>query len=129
MLQPEVFDRFEQTLSSGDRTWWDETSPEWIDRVSATGRPFYTRLVPGGLDQVPGLSERLIAGVRIADTACGAGLGVIRLAEQYPASTSSASTATCIRFKRRAGQSRNAASRTARSSSTASWRRWRSTSR
>ena len=87
MLQPEVFDRFEQTLSSGDRTWWDETSPEWIDRVSATGRPFYTRLVPGGLDQVPGLSERLIAGVRIADTACGAGLGVIRLAEQYPAST------------------------------------------
>ena len=83
-LQPEMFDGFEQGLTSGERLWWDETSPDWIAGVSATGRPFYTRLVPGGLAQVSGLAERLEAGCTIVDTACGAGAGVVRLAEYYP---------------------------------------------
>ncbi|MBW3602100.1 MAG: methyltransferase domain-containing protein [Actinobacteria bacterium] len=82
--QHEVFDRFEQVLASGERLWWDETSPEWIAGVAGTGTPFYTRLVPGGLAQVPGLAERLAAGCRIVDTACGAGAGVVRLAQTYP---------------------------------------------
>ncbi len=83
--QREVFDRFEETLGTGERLWWDETSPDWIAGVSGTGTPFYTRLVPGGLEQVPGLAERLAQGCRIVDTACGAGMGVVRLAEAYPA--------------------------------------------
>lgn len=83
-LQPEMFDRFEKGLSSGERLWWDEASPEWIAGVAGTGRPFYTRLVPGGLAQVPGLTERLEAGATVVDTACGAGNGLIRLAEFYP---------------------------------------------
>ena len=67
--QPEMFDHFEQRLSSGERTWWDRTSPDWITGVAATGRPFYSRLVPGGLAQVPGLGERLRDGCRVVDTA------------------------------------------------------------
>ena len=86
MEQPEMFDRFERALPSGARMWWDDTSHDWIANVSGTGTPFYTRLVPGGLDRVPGLSERLAAGGRVVDTACGAGVGVIRLAEHYPRS-------------------------------------------
>ena len=82
--QPEMLGRFDANLSSGTRLWWDDTSPEWIAGVAATGRPFYTRLVPGGLDQVPGLAERLHSGCRVVDTACGAGAGVIRLATHYP---------------------------------------------
>lgn len=85
-LQPEMFDHFEQRLGTGERMWWDDTSPEWIAGVAGTGRPFYTRLVPGGLDQVPGLVERLQAGVTVVDTACGAGVGAIRLAATYPSS-------------------------------------------
>ena len=65
--------------------WWSDTSPEWIAEVGRTGTPFYTRLVPGGLDQVPGLAERLAAGCRVVDTACGTGAGLIRLASTYPA--------------------------------------------
>ena len=84
---PEMFTRFEQVLASGERMWWDQTSPEWIAGVSGTGTPFYTRLVPGGLGQVPGLAERLAAGCRVVDTASGTGTGVLRLAEHYPAST------------------------------------------
>lgn len=82
--QPEMFDRFEQRLGSGERTWWNETSPEWIAGVAATGRPFYTRLVPDGLARVPGLADRLRAGCRVADTASGSGLGLLALAVHYP---------------------------------------------
>jgi SAM-dependent methyltransferase len=83
--QHEAFDRFEEVLPSGERLWWDQTSPDWIAAVSRTGRPFYTRLIPGGLSQVPGLDGRLANGVRIVDTACGTGVGAARLAEHYPA--------------------------------------------
>lgn len=82
--QHEVFNRFEAVLASGDRLWWDQCSTDWIAGVAGTGTPFYTRLVPGGLDQVPGLSERLTAGARIVDTACGAGSGMLKLARAYP---------------------------------------------
>ncbi len=82
--QPEMFGRFGDVLASGERLWWDETSPDWIAGVSGTGRPFYTRLVPGGLAQVPGLTERLEAGARVVDHACGAGAGLVRLAQAYP---------------------------------------------
>jgi len=84
LQQPEIFDRFAANLRGGERLWWDETSPEWIAGVAATGRPFYTRLIPGGLDRIPGLAGRLQAGCRIVDTACGAGAGLRRLAETYP---------------------------------------------
>jgi ubiquinone/menaquinone biosynthesis C-methylase UbiE len=84
--QPEVFDRFEADLATGERMWWDDTSHRWIAGVAGTGRPFYTRLVPGGLSQIPGLADRLAAGGRIVDTACGAGVGLVRLAAHYPAS-------------------------------------------
>jgi len=80
----EMFGRFEENFATGDRMWWNDTSPDWIAAVAGTGTPFYTRLVPGGLAQVPGLAEQLEAGCRVVDTACGSGVGLIRLARQYP---------------------------------------------
>lgn len=87
MEQPEMFAQFEEALVTGDRTWWDEASDEFIANVSATGRPFYTRLVPDGLAEVPGLEGHLDGNCRILDTACGAGVGVARLARTYPDAT------------------------------------------
>jgi SAM-dependent methyltransferase len=83
--QPEMFTRFEASLASGERLWWDRCSPDWIAGVAGTGTPFYTRLVPGGLGQVPGLADRLTGGGVIVDSACGAGVGLVRLAEHFPA--------------------------------------------
>lgn len=80
----EMFGRFGDTLRSGERMWWSDTSHEWIEAVAGTGGPFYTRLVPGGLGQVPGLAERLEAGGLIVDSACGAGTGLLRLAAHFP---------------------------------------------
>ena len=85
--QHEVFDRFEASLATGARLWWDECSPDWIAGVAGTGTPFYTRLVPGGLAQIPDLAERLAAGCRVLDTACGSGSGLVRLAITYPRCT------------------------------------------
>ncbi len=82
--QDEMFDRFERVLGTGERLWWDDTRPEWIAGVAGTGTPFYHRLIPEGLAQVPGLAARLTGGARIIDTACGAGAGLVRLAECYP---------------------------------------------
>lgn len=82
--QHEVFGRFEQVLASGERMWWDDTSPDWIAGVAGTGGPFYRRLIPDGLAQVPGLTRHLGPGARIVDTACGAGVGLVRLARSYP---------------------------------------------
>lgn len=81
---PEIFDRFGERLATGERSWWDQCSPEFIDGVAATGLPFYVRLVPGGLDRVPGLTDELQGSARILDSACGAGAGLLRLAETYP---------------------------------------------
>jgi SAM-dependent methyltransferase len=82
--QDEVFDRFERSLASGERLWWDGCSADWISGVAGTGAPFYTRLVPGGLARVPGLAARLQAGGHLVDIACGSGTGLLRLARTYP---------------------------------------------
>ena len=87
MVQPEIFDRFAENLSSGKRIWWNECSPTFIDKVSATGRPFYTRLIPIGLSRVPGLDETLANGAKVLELACGTGTGLVRLAESYPKTT------------------------------------------
>jgi SAM-dependent methyltransferase len=84
---PEIFDRFGERLATGERTWWDRCSPEFIAGVSATGLPFYVRLIPGGLGLVPGLADKLAGPARILDTACGSGAGLVRLAEAYPDTT------------------------------------------
>jgi ubiquinone/menaquinone biosynthesis C-methylase UbiE len=52
--------------------------------VSGTGRSFYTRLIPGALARVPGLSDRLARGGQVLDLACGAGVGLVKLAGAYP---------------------------------------------
>lgn len=85
--QYELFGRFEDHLADGARLWWDACRPEFIEGVSATGTPFYVRLVPDGLSRIPGLADVLARPCRILDTACGAGAGLVRLARSYPSVT------------------------------------------
>jgi SAM-dependent methyltransferase len=84
MVQPEFFERFEEKLPSGDRLWWDQCSPDFIKAVSGTGRPFYNRMIPGGLAKVPGLQKRLEDGASVMELACGAGNGLAAMAKTYP---------------------------------------------
>jgi ubiquinone/menaquinone biosynthesis C-methylase UbiE len=81
---PEIFENFSANLKSGKRIWWNETSPGFIQAVSGTGRPFYNRLIPAGLDKVEGLTAKLQAGANVLELATGAGRGLVKLAEAYP---------------------------------------------
>lgn len=85
--QPEIFDQFSENLPSGDRIWWDKVSPAFIDAVRLTGVSSYTRLIPGGLSQIDGLSDRLTNGGHIMELASGTGTGLIGMAQSYPQST------------------------------------------
>lgn len=84
MTQPEMFRYFSDRLPTGQRLWWDECSPEWIGAVSSTGRAFYNRLIPDGLSRVPGLPDKLSQGVTVLELACGAGIGLAKMAQAYP---------------------------------------------
>src|SRR5207245_5676664 len=65
-----------------------EYRPEFTDVMDALGRNVYDALlVDAYLPLVPGLAERLEAGVRVADVACGTGRALVVLARAFPAST------------------------------------------
>lgn len=82
--QPEMFDVFADRLASGERTWWDRFSPEFIRAVAETSRAAYLRLIPGGFSQVPGLDGVLAEGADVLELACGTGFGLVRLTGTYP---------------------------------------------
>jgi SAM-dependent methyltransferase len=82
--KPEVFDRFSEAFDSGQRTWWNQFSAEFIAGVAETSRPAYIRLVPAGLASVPGLADVLYKEADVVDLGCGTGFGLTRLAKAYP---------------------------------------------
>lgn len=84
MLQPEFFDKFSKNLATGERLWWNECSPDFIQAVSATGMPFYNRMIPGGMEKVPGLKEKLEKGASVLELCVGTGRGLAKLVRQYP---------------------------------------------
>lgn len=62
--------------------------PEFTAVMDALSRPFYDGLlVDAVLPLAPGLTERLIAGARVADVGCGSGHALVVLAQAFPRST------------------------------------------
>jgi SAM-dependent methyltransferase len=84
LTQPEIFDTFGENLESGERIWWDQTTPAWIAAVGETGGAFNTRFIPDGISNVPGATDRLVAGGKALELACGIGIGLVRLGTEYP---------------------------------------------
>ena len=65
-----------------------EYRPEFTDVMDALGRNVYDALlIDAYLPLVPELAERLEAGARVADVACGTGHALVLLARAFPAST------------------------------------------
>lgn len=87
LSQPEVFEQFHKNFASGERIWWDKCSQEFIKGVGNTGKAFNNRLIPGGLDRVPGLSEKLSNGARVLELACGTGNALGKFMKSYPNTT------------------------------------------
>jgi 2-polyprenyl-3-methyl-5-hydroxy-6-metoxy-1,4-benzoquinol methylase len=61
--------------------------PDFADAVDAMGRGALDQFLVGGyLPLAPGLREKLTAGARVADFACGTGHALVVLAQAFPAS-------------------------------------------
>lgn len=84
LTEPEVFDRFAANFLSGERTWWDQVSPEFIENVAGTGGAFNNRLIPGALGEIDGATSKLEEGARVMELACGTGYAIVRLLEHFP---------------------------------------------
>ena len=67
---------------------YSEYRPEFTDVMDSISRVQYDGfLVDAYLPLVPGLRDRLEAGIRVADVACGTGHALVVLARAFPAST------------------------------------------
>jgi len=67
---------------------YSEFRPEFTDVMDAMGRGTYDELlVDGWLALVPGLTDRLATGARVADIGCGTGHAIVLMAKAFPAST------------------------------------------
>ena len=87
LLAYDIFDRFSENLKSGERSWWDKCTPEFIQGVRTTGRSFFNRLIPAGAARVPGLVDQLEGGAHVLELATGAGFGLSKMAQTYPKCT------------------------------------------
>jgi len=67
---------------------YSEFRPEFTDVMDSLSRGTYDELlVDAWLPLVPGLTERLVQGIRVADIGCGTGHAVVTMAAAFPAST------------------------------------------
>jgi len=67
---------------------YEEYRPEFTDVMDGVSRVFFDGLlVDACLPLVPGLTEQLRGGIRLADIACGTGHALVVLAREFPAST------------------------------------------
>ena len=75
------------TFRSGGGVPWDAYKPEIHDLMDILWGPLYEEtLIETILPLAPGILERLRAGARVADVACGTGAVVLILAEAFPQS-------------------------------------------
>jgi SAM-dependent methyltransferase len=75
-------------FTEGGGVPWEAYLPEIHDLMDALWQPMYRDiLVQQILPLAPGLVEKLAAGTRVADVACGSGNGTLVLARRFPSST------------------------------------------
>jgi SAM-dependent methyltransferase len=72
---------------SGGGVPYSEFRPDFTEYMDASWRLLYDGLlIKGFLPLVPGLPERLAAGIRVADLGCGTGHAINVMAREYPSS-------------------------------------------
>src|SRR5207245_10156105 len=80
--------RVARACRAGGGVPYAEYRPEFTDVMDGVSRVFFdAALVDAYLPLVPGLTEQLRAGARVADVACGTGHALVLLARAFPAST------------------------------------------
>lgn len=72
---------------TGEREWWGDFDPEWIEAVGANGQTYYRRLLDQVVPQLPAVGAALARGARYLDLACGVCRGPAKIVAAYPGTT------------------------------------------
>jgi len=72
---------------TGQREWWSDFDPEWIDAVAENGQTYYRRLLNVVVPQLPAVAAALERGARYLDLACGVCRGPAKVAAAFPHTT------------------------------------------
>lgn len=82
-----VVPQLAEAFRSGGGVAQSEYPPDLYDGMARATAPWHDNLlVRRWVPAVPGLEERLVAGIDVADVGCGQGRALLRLAEAFPAS-------------------------------------------
>jgi SAM-dependent methyltransferase len=69
---------------TGEREWWSDFDPEWIDAVGENGQTYYRRLLNVVVPQLPAVEAALRSGARYLDLACGVCRGPAKVVHAFP---------------------------------------------
>lgn len=69
---------------TGEREWWSDFDPEWIDAVGENGQTYYRRLLNLVIPKLPAVAATLEDGARYLDLACGVCRGPAKVVEAFP---------------------------------------------
>lgn len=69
---------------TGEREWWSDFAPEWIDAVGENGQTYYRRLLNAVIPQLPAVAASLERGARLLDVACGVCKGPAKIVDAFP---------------------------------------------
>lgn len=73
--------------ATGEREWWNDFEPEWIDAVGENGQTYYRRLIDVVVPQLPSVAAALDRGARYLDLACGVCRGPAKIVRAFPKTT------------------------------------------
>ncbi len=82
-----VIERMPEVFRSGRGIGWDDRGEGQAERMEKAFRNWYREvLVSKALPSLDGVVSRLASGAMAADVGCGAGLALIKMAQEYPKS-------------------------------------------
>lgn len=73
--------------ATGEREWWGDFDPEWIDAVGENGQTYYRRLLNLVFPKLPAVASSLARGARYLDLACGVCKGPAKIVSAFPQTT------------------------------------------
>ena len=83
----ETAQQLPESFRTGIGQTWDGRGPDSAEVTEQLFRNWYLQvLVPVALPMLEGALDRLVAGAKVADVGCGAGIALIEMAKAFPAS-------------------------------------------
>lgn len=71
-------------VATGQREWWSDFDPEWIEAVGENGQTYYRRLLNVVFPKLPAVADSLATGARYLDLACGVCKGPAKIVSAFP---------------------------------------------